>query len=113
MRTIEELRNRIVWLQDRALNMTKSEDVLFTSKAREFFERDVWIYQNLLDYMASLEKFDIDNMWWRCSICNKKRINKDISVAKIEIDECVTHNIKYCNDDKVCTDKAFNWKEPE
>ncbi len=56
---------------------------------------------------------DPDNLYWRCYICNMNRRDACISVHKIDLSEefnqppmSSTRNIKYCNDNIDCIEKA-------
>lgn len=72
-----------------------------------------------LKHDNSLEKLLLD-MYWKCHICKKSRPDAQISVHKIDIGEyfCQTPgqswwNVKYCNDNIECTQKAksLTWKD--
>jgi hypothetical protein len=74
-----------------------------------FFE----LQPKLLEFDNSMKDFPHRQIW-KCYICEESRINACISVARYtDLSKFCQINIKHCNDNKECIDKAHSlayWK---
>ena len=61
--------------------------------------------------------FDIDKLEWTCHICNRRRPDEKISVVSTDTSHerglpvgTIKQNVRYCNDNQDCIEKAITYR---
>lgn len=74
--------------------------------------RDIFVVEKMPDtakvlYVTSIKDEDaMDNLTWKCHICGQERPDNKISVNSRDINEGMCINVRHCNDNPECAEKA-------